>query len=273
MDAQQEPLTTREPRGITKETRRAIIAGTVGNTMEWYDFAVYAYLTPVISRLFFPGGDPLIGVLSTFAIFAFGFLMRPVGAVFFGWYADKVGRKQALIASVTLMGGVATICLGLIPTNFQAGVLATVLLTLCRLVQGFSLGGEYGTSTSFLVEYAPPKGKRGLYGSLSYFSSILGMAIGAIVVLVLNLILPPEAMDAWGWRVAFLLSFPLLAFGTYVRLRIGGETPEFKKSREAAKGVSTPMITIFRSIGGVWSTWLASDWVLPSAATLFSASS
>ncbi len=99
------------------------------------------------------------------------------------------------------------------------------------------------------------------------------MAIGAIVVLVLNLILPPEAMDAWGWRVAFLLSFPLLAFGTYVRLRIGGETPEFKKSREAAKGVSTPMITIFRSIGGVWSTWLASDWVLPSAATLFSASS
>ena len=243
MDAQQKNLSPREPGSTTKESRRAVIAGTVGNTMEWYDFAVYAYLTPVISKLFFPGDDPLLAVLSTFAIFAVGFLMRPVGAIFFGWYADKIGRKQALIVSVTLMG-VATICLGLIPTHFQAGALATVLLTVCRLVQGFSLGGEYGTSTSFLVEYAP-QGKRGLYGSLAYFSSILGMAIGAIVVLLLTLLLPADAMAGWGWRVAFLLSFPLLAFGTYVRVRIG-ETPEFKKSRDAAKGTTAPIISIFR---------------------------
>lgn len=243
MAAQQELPSTRAPGSVTKESRRAIIAGTVGNTMEWYDFAVYAYLTPVISKLFFPGDDPLLGVLSTFAVFAVGFLMRPVGAVFFGWYADKTGRKQALITSVTLMG-VATICLGLIPTHLQAGSVATVLLIVCRLAQGFSLGGEYGTSTSFLVEYAP-QGKRGLYGSLAYFSSILGMAIGAIVVLLLNLLLPPEAMAGWGWRAAFLLSFPLLAFGTYVRVRIG-ETPEFKKSREAAKGATTPVIAVFR---------------------------
>lgn len=243
MAAQQSLVKAHAPRSASKESRRAIVAGTVGNTMEWYDFAVYAYLTPVISRLFFPGDDPVLAVLSTFAIFAVGFLMRPVGAVFFGWYADKIGRKQALVASVTLMG-VATICLGLIPTYFQAGLVATVLLTVCRLAQGLSLGGEYGTSTSFLVEYAP-QGKRGLYGSLAYFSSILGMGIGAIVVLLLNLFLSSEAMDGWGWRVAFLLSFPLLAFGTYVRVRIG-ETPEFKKSREASNGAKTPLSRIFR---------------------------
>lgn len=243
MATQQEIPSPPAPASAAKESRRAVVAGTVGNMMEWYDFAVYAYLTPIISRLFFPGDDPLIGVLSTFAIFAVGFLMRPVGAVFFGWYADKAGRKQALIVSVTLMG-IATICLGLIPTYFQAGVFATVLLTLCRLAQGFSLGGEHGTSTSFLVEYAP-KGKRGLYGSLAYFSSILGMAIGAIVVLLLTLFLSAEALDGWGWRVAFLLSFPLLAFGTYIRVRVG-ETPEFKKTREDAKVATTPLITIFR---------------------------
>ncbi|TFD56994.1 MFS transporter [Cryobacterium sp. Hh7] len=234
------------PSRPASSSKRAILAATLGNTLEWYDFAVYAYLTPVISQLFFPSRDPLTSILSTFAVLAVGFIMRPVGAVFFGWLADRTGRKKALIVSVTVMG-VATIALGLIPTHAQVGTLAAVLLTVARLFQGFSVGGEYGTSTSFLVEYAPT-GRRGLFGSLAYFSSILGMAIGGSIVLVFSVILSSADMAAWGWRIPFLLSFPLLLLGTYMRLKIN-ETPEFNALQEKDAVEKFPLKTIVRSHG------------------------
>ncbi|MEQ4519256.1 MFS transporter [Pseudarthrobacter sp. B907] len=235
-----------KPSHSASGSRRAILAATLGNTLEWYDFAVYAYLTPVISQLFFPSRDPLTSILSTFAVLAVGFIMRPVGAVFFGWLADRTGRKKALIVSVTVMG-VATVLLGLIPTHAQVGMLAAVLLTVARLFQGFSVGGEYGASTSFLVEHAPA-GRRGLFGSLAYFSSILGMAIGGSVVLVFSVILSSADMAAWGWRVPFLLSFPLLLVGTYMRLKID-ETPEFNNLRDETAIERSPLRTVVRSHG------------------------
>ncbi|MHA7223961.1 MFS transporter [Arthrobacter sp. RHLT1-20] len=231
---------------VATKSGRAIIAATLGNALEWYDFAVYAYLTPVISKLFFPSDDPLVSVLSTFAVFAVGFIMRPVGAIFFGWLGDRRGRKQALIASVMVMG-IATILLGLIPTHAQIGALAAILLTVARLFQGFSVGGEYGNSASFLVEYAPP-GRRGLYGSLTYFSSILGMALGGGVVLFFTLILSPSEMSSWGWRLPFLLSFPLLLVGMYMRLKIE-ETPEFSSVHADSSTSGSPLRTLVRDHG------------------------
>lgn len=236
------PQSTRPATGST----RAILAATLGNTLEWYDFAVYAYMTPIISKLFFPSSDPLTSILATFAVLAVGFIMRPVGAVFFGWLADKSGRKKALIASVTVMG-VATVLLGLIPTHAQVGMLAAVLLTVARLFQGFSVGGEYGASTSFLVEYAPA-GRRGLFGSLAYFSAMLGMAIGGSVVLLFSVILSSADMAAWGWRIPFLLGLPLLLIGTYMRLKID-ETPEFESLRKDTAVEKSPLRTVVRSHG------------------------
>jgi MHS family proline/betaine transporter-like MFS transporter len=144
-------------------SRKAVLVGTFGNIMEWYDWAVYGYFAPVISKLFFPAGDRIASLLLTFAVFAVGFIVRPLGALFFGSVSDRLGRKTSLMFTIFLMG-LATFMIGVLPTYAQIGIWAPVLLILARLLQGLSAGGEWGSSTSFIVEYAP-KGKRGLAGS------------------------------------------------------------------------------------------------------------
>lgn len=206
-----------------------MVAAGIGNTLEWYDFAVYAFSAAIIAPLFFPGDDPIASVLATLAVFAVGFLMRPVGAIFFGRIADIKGRKTALIWSVTLMG-VATVLIGILPTHAAIGVLAPVLLTLARLAQGLSLGGEFSSSTAFLVEYAPPH-RRGLYGSVAYFNCILGSALGGTVVLIATVTLSTEALTSWGWRIPFLISLPLLLVAMYIRARVE-DSPDFKSHAE-----------------------------------------
>ncbi|XNL73794.1 MFS transporter [Actinomadura madurae] len=203
---------------------------------------MFASLTPVISKLFFPSDDPLAAILSTFAVFGAGFVMRPVGAIVFGRLADRRGRKTPLAVAMLIMG-VTTVLIGVMPTYPQAGVLAPALLCVARLLQGVSVGGEFGTSATFLVEHAPRR-RRGLYGSFAFFSSTVGSVIGVLVVLVLTGLVSTDQLNSWGWRIPFLLGFPLLAVGVYLRYRIA-ESPEFERLKAGSARAKSPLRTLF----------------------------
>jgi MHS family proline/betaine transporter-like MFS transporter len=222
--------------------RKAVVAGTIGNVMEWYDWSIYGLYAAIISKHFFPSQDPLASLLLTFAVFAVGFLMRPLGALFFGPYGDRVGRRKALSAAVIMMA-VGTVMIGLVPTYEQIGIAAPILLVLARLIQGFSAGGEWGGSASFLVEYAP-KGKRGLYGSWQQVSTGGGLLLGALVSTIFAFVLPSDILNSWGWRIPFLLGIVLGFVGLYLRLKID-DTPKFREAKEAQEIVKTPMKEIF----------------------------
>src|SRR6516162_2576085 len=162
----------------SSENRRAVIAGTIGNVLEWYDFGVYGYFATTLSQLFFPGDDKTISLLKAFAVFGVGFVMRPVGSILFGIYGDRFGRRLALSAVIFLMA-FSTVAIGLLPTYAQAGVLAPSLLVVFRLLQGLSAGGEWGGSTSYIVEYAQ-EGRRGFIGSWQQVSVGSGFLLGSL---------------------------------------------------------------------------------------------
>ena len=222
---------------------RGMVAAGVGNALESYDFAVYGFLTPVIAVVFFPSKDVFVGLLSAFAVFAVGFGMRPLGAILFGILADRRGRRTALIAVIMTMG-VATLAVGLVPPYAQVGVLGPVLLVAARSAQGVAVGGEFGTSAPFLVEYAP-RSRRGMWGSVTYVGSGIGNALAAAVVLGVTLLVARHDLQAWGWRVPFLLGFPLVAVGFYMRLRIE-ETPSFETIRAARGQARSPLLEAAR---------------------------
>ena len=224
--------------------RRSVTAIGAGNLLEWYDFAVYASLASVLAKLFFSSGDPLVGLLATFSVFAVGYIARPIGAIVFGRLADSKGRRVALFVVITVMG-VATVLIGVMPTYATIGVLAPVLLCLARLAQGLSVGGEFSTSAAYLVELAPP-GRRGLYGSIVYFTACLGFALGLGIVYLLTSALGPQAMSDWGWRIPFLLGFPLLLIGMYLRSRVP-ESPAFTSLVEEGRVEYAPLRATLRS--------------------------
>lgn len=209
-----------------KASRRALVAGSLGNMIEWYEFATYAYMAPLIAPVFFPADDPVASVLSTFAVMAMAFFIRPIGAVVFGRMTDRLGRKPALVFIILLMTA-GTTAIGLLPTAEAIGVWAAILLVLCRLIQGLSAGGEMGGAVSLMVENAPAE-KRGLYGSWSFASSSAGFVLGASVATLITLALPANALAEWGWRIPFLLALPLGGIALYIRLRVD-ETPHFKR--------------------------------------------
>lgn len=222
-----------------KHSTRAVVAGAIGNVMEWYDFGIYGYFAPIISTLFFPYKDPLISLLITFAVFGVGFVMRPLGGFIFGHYGDRVGRKNALSITMIMMG-FATFIIGVLPTHEKIGILAPILLTLCRLIQGFSAGGEWIGSTSFIVEYAK-ESKRGFIGSWQMFSVGVGLLLGSgMGVLVANS-LSKEAVNTWGWRLPFLLGIVIAFVGFYLRSKIE-ETPRFKEVESAQETSKSPLI-------------------------------
>jgi len=210
--------------GTTDQSRRAIVAGAIGNVLEWYDFAVYGYFVPVISQLFFPAKTPLVSLLLTFSVFGVGFVMRPVGSVVFGQYGDRHGRKRALSAVIFLMA-ISTFAVGLLPTYASVGALAPALLVTARLAQGLSGGGEWGGAAAYLVEFAPP-GRRGFTGSWQQVSVGAGFLLGSLTAALLNSALSPEAMLAWGWRIPFLLGLAVGAVGGYMRWQLD-DTPKF----------------------------------------------
>ena len=205
--------------------KRAVTAGAIGNFVEWYDYSVYGFFATIIASQFFPSDDRVASLLATFAVFAVAFFMRPVGAFVFGHYGDTIGRRNTLAAAIILMG-IATLMIGVLPSYAQIGVLAPILLVIARLLQGFSAGGEWSGSAAFMVEYAP-ENNRGLYGSWQQVSIVAGLLVGSGMGGLLGTVLSEDALNAWGWRIPFILGMVVALVGLYLRLRIE-DTPAFR---------------------------------------------
>ncbi|PCK25003.1 MULTISPECIES: MFS transporter [Rhodococcus] len=210
--------------------KRAVKATMLGNAMEWFDFGVYAYLATTIGKVFFPDASGSAQLLSTFAIFAAAFIVRPLGGLFFGPLGDRIGRKKVLATTIILMAG-STFAIGLIPSYESIGITAPILLVLLRLLQGFSTGGEYGGASTFVAEYAPDK-RRGFFASFLEFGTLAGYVAAAGIVTIIQTVVSAEDLLQWGWRIPFLIAGPLGLIGLYLRLRLE-ETPAFQMMEQA----------------------------------------
>ncbi len=215
---------TREFKGHAHKPS-SVIGGTIGNVMEWYDFALYGYFAPVISQLFFPSSNHLTSLIATFGVFATGFVMRPIGGVIFGWIGDRLGRAAVLRISVLTMG-MATFLLGALPTESQIGVWAAVLLIAVRLVQGLSVGGEFSGSVTYIVETSPLD-RRGFSGSWANFGSLVGTLVGSGLAALVSTLMPQDQVQAWAWRIPFLLGGPFAA-AAYLYVRKLGASPRME---------------------------------------------
>src|SRR6266478_4583584 len=209
------------------QLRRAVIASTVGTTIEWYDFLLYGQVTALVfGKLFFPKSDPLVGVLEAFAVFFIGFVGRPIGAAIFGHWGDRIGRKATLIATL-LLTGIATTLVGLVPTYDSIGMWGAVLLTLLRLIQGIGVGGEWGGSVLLAMEWARTTKNRGFLSSWPQFGAPCGLFLANCAVLGFSE-LSGDQFKVWGWRIPFLISIVMVGIGMWIRLGIS-ETPVFQK--------------------------------------------
>jgi MFS transporter, MHS family, proline/betaine transporter len=224
--------------------KQTLLAGAVGNVLEWYDFALYGYFAPVLAAMFFPSEQPSVSLLSTFGVFAVGFLARPLGALLFGHWGDTLGRRSALVWSVILMA-IPTFSMGLLPTYDTIGLLAPIALTACRFLQGLSVGGEFTGSATFLVEHAAPS-QRGYIGSWAGFSAQVGALLGSGVGALMTSRLTHEDLHQWGWRVPFLLGGVIALVGWYLRTRIP-ESPAFERVRLAGALSAEPIREVFTS--------------------------
>jgi MFS family permease len=210
-----------------RQLRRAIIASTVGTTIEWYDFLLYSVVTGLVfGKLFFPESDPLVGVLQAFAVYTVGFIARPIGAAIFGHYGDRIGRKAALIATL-LITGIATFVVGLVPGYETIGIWGAVILTIIRFIQGIGVGGEWGGSVLLAMEWARTNKHRGFIASWPQFGGPAGLLLANLAVLVFSTISGDQFL-VWGWRIPFLLSIVMVGVGLYIRLGIL-ETPTFRR--------------------------------------------
>jgi MHS family proline/betaine transporter-like MFS transporter len=227
------------------QSRRALVAGSVGNFIEWYEFGVYGFLATIIAANFFSadGGSDLEALIKTYASFALAFFFRPVGAALFGRIGDRIGRRPTLILVLLLMSG-ATTLIGVLPTYASIGIAAPILLTLVRILQGLSAGGEFGGAVSVMTEFAP-RGRRGLYGSWQSFTVALGLLAGAGISAILATTLSPEQLSDWGWRIPFLIALPMGLIALWLRLKLE-ETPSFQRvevAEHAADRAKTLTVT------------------------------
>ena len=228
--------------GMTKEERFVIFASSVGTVFEWYDFYLYAVLAPFFASLFFPAGNDTAALLSAFATYAAGFVVRPFGALFFGRIGDLDGRKYAFLVTIIVMG-TSTFLVGLLPTYASIGWLSPVLLVALRLLQGLAVGGEYGGAATYVAEHARP-GERGYATSWIQTTATVGLALALVIILLCRQFMDPESFSEWGWRIPFLVSAILLGFSVYIRLRLN-ETPIFNKMKEEGKGSKAPLTESF----------------------------
>ncbi|MFD4292591.1 MFS transporter [Rhodococcus sp. NPDC058505] len=210
--------------------KRAVKATMLGNAMEWFDFGVYAYLAATLGKVFFPEAGGITQLLSTFAIFAAAFIVRPLGGLFFGPLGDRIGRKRVLATTIIMMAA-STFAIGLIPSHASIGVAAPVLLVLFRLLQGFSTGGEYGGASTFVAEYAPDR-RRGYFASFLELGTLVGYVAAATLVTLIQALTTDDALVDWAWRIPFLIAGPLGLIGLYLRLRLE-ETPAFRAFEES----------------------------------------
>jgi len=224
--------------------RRAVIASTVGTTIEWYDFLLYSSVTGLVfGKAFFSGSDPLIGSLQAFGIFFIGFVARPIGAAIFGHWGDRIGRKATLIVTL-LMTGIATAAVGLVPGYGLIGIWGAIILTLLRLIQGIGVGGEWGGSVLLAMEWARTNKNRGFIAAWPQFGAPAGLFLANVAVLAFSWISGDQFL-VWGWRIPFLLSIVMVAVGLWIRLGIL-ETPVFQRLLDENKISRAPTIEVFR---------------------------
>jgi len=229
-------------RSVRTEERRVIFASSLGTVFEWYDFYLYATLAPFFAALFFPPGNETAALLSAFATYAAGFLVRPFGALVFGRIGDLVGRKYTFLVTIVFMGG-ATFLVGLLPTFATIGWAAPVLLVTLRLVQGLALGGEYGGAATYVAEHAPHE-RRGYDTSWIQTTATLGFFLALLVIGVCRVYMDTKVFADWGWRIPFWLSLILLVFSVYIRLKLH-ESPIFQKMKAEGKGSKSPLTDSF----------------------------
>ena len=223
--------------------RRVVVSAAIGQFVEWYDFVVYAYVASTVATLFFPDEDRVASLLATFAVYAIGFVMRPVGGMVFGHFGDRLGRRGVLAVVILLMGG-STFAVGLLPTYQQIGILAPVLLVVCRLLQGLSAGGEAMGSNALVAEHAP-ENRRGMYVGFTYSFANLPAVFAALFVSLLSTVLTAEAFQSYGWRIPFFVGGVLSLVGLYIRSRVD-ESPAFEATREAGEVAKLPLLTVVR---------------------------
>src|SRR5579864_623502 len=227
-----------------RQLRRAVLAGAIGTTIEWYDFFLYSTVTGLVfARLFFPKADPFVGTLEAFGVYAVGFVARPIGAAIFGHYGDRLGRKAALIATLLLMG-IATFLVALVPGYEHVGIWGAITLTVLRFIQGIGVGGEWGGSVLLSMEWAQSNSHRGFIASWPQFGVPAGLFLSNLAVLASSA-LSGDAFLSWGWRLPFLFSLVLVAVGLFVRLGIL-ETPVFARLSAERRIERAPVAEVIR---------------------------
>lgn len=230
-----------------KEVNRVAVSAFAGTAMEWYDYILYGTASAIIfTKLFFPADDLAVATLLSFATFAAGFVARPLGALIFGHIGDRIGRRAAVVGSITLMG-LATGLIGVLPTYGSVGVFAAVALLVLRLCQGISAGGEWGGAMVLVLEHAP-KSKQGIYSAIPQLGSPVATLLSTGALTIVSM-LPDEDFFSWGWRIPFLLAFPFLAVGLYLRFKVE-ESPVFKELQASQEVVKVPILSAIRHTGG-----------------------
>ncbi len=238
------PTTTHTPHRV-----RAIVGGTIGHAIEFYDFAVYGFLAVYIGHQFFPADNETASLLSSFAVFGLAFLARPIGGFIFGPLSDRIGRKRVLVIVLTMMSTCAVL-IGLLPSFASIGIAAPTLLVLLRCLQGLSAGGEYASGSAFLLEYAAG-GRRAFGMSWITFASAVGFSIGLLIVTVLTASIGVDGMNEWGWRLPFLLAAPLAIVALYIRARLE-DTPEFTELVAEGRVEPHPVKKLFSRARPLW---------------------
>jgi MFS family permease len=244
MTAADIPLSSLTDLDRRSQLRKAVIASTIGTTIEWYDFLLYSIVTGLVfAKLYFPQSDPLIGTMQAYAVFFVGFIARPVGAFIFGHYGDRIGRKAALIATL-LLTGLATFAVALVPSYEQIGIWGAIIMILLRFIQGIGVGGEWGGSVLLSMEWAKTNAHRGFIASWPQFGAPAGLFLANIAVLFFSWLSGDEFLT-WGWRIPFFLSIIMVGIGLYIRLGIF-ETPVFSRILAEERVARAPSVEVFR---------------------------
>jgi len=224
--------------------KKVVTSGMIGNGLEWYDYALYSQVAWLLSGLFFPGDDPGAKLLAAYGVFAAGFVVRPLGAVFFGWLGDTYGRRISMVIAILMMA-IPTGLIGVLPTYAEIGIAAPILLTIIRLLQGMSLGGEFSGSIAYIVEHAPPH-RRGWAGAASLVSMMLGFLLGIFTVKLMIAFMGQVEFEAWGWRLPFIFGIAIGFVGFYIR-RHCTESPAYEQACAEDAICKTPVREAFKS--------------------------
>jgi len=243
--------------------KKLILSSGIANTFEWYDYVLFGHFAPIIGAKFFPDSDPSASLLQAFLVFAIGYLMRPIGGVFFGIIGDKFGRRSALSAAVICMS-VPTACIGILPTHDDIGITATTLMIVVRMLQGLSMGGALTGSVSFIIEHTGKK-HRGFIGSIPMASICIGILLGSLVSYVIKNILTPEEFYDWGWRLPFLIGIFILFVGIYIRKHTQ-ETPLFKEMVAKDNVLKSPLKNV---LANHWFDMLVSIFINSTGSVIF----